>query len=125
MSDVVDGVWSVIVRYAGKECMFVLAPIRHTGDGDVEELPVEFTKAQSISAKGDEWRADEAKRWADELNGGPCRECGEKRNEGGECPCDWLDDDTDDIEAEVNQEIVEKRKREEITEDIKEGNIPF
>jgi len=112
MSDVVDGVWSVIVRYAGKEGMFVLAPVRYN-EGVIEELPQEFTRSQNVNAVHEKSRNLEAKRWADELNGGPCRECGDKRNEEGLCHCDFADDDTDDIEAEVNQEIVEKRKRED------------
>ena len=67
MSDVVDGMWSVIVRYAGKEGMFILAPIR-TYQGGLEELPVEFCDAQGGTAKDHQDRKQEAKRMADELN---------------------------------------------------------
>jgi len=63
-----DGEWCVCTRFAGKECMFVMAPIRYKGGGEVEELPVEFCEAQGMDAKSFLKRKQQAQKWEDELN---------------------------------------------------------
>ena len=122
MSDVVDGVWSVVVRYAGKECMFVMAPVRYN-EGELEELPVEFTRAQEITAVHEKARALEARVWENELNGGPCRKCYHQANEEGLCACDLVDDDVDDIAAEEQEMVVDLRREEQTA--AEDCDLPF